>query len=99
MAIKCVLIGRALAATLAMAHLASAADHGPVFGLATPTNPKGGWSFDLGSEQPRRRWGSTSTRSGLSRLTGKAGVSGSVVFQPDASHAPRSNNAPIVAVS
>src|SRR4051794_30710805 len=20
--------------------------HGPVFGLATPTNPKGGWSFD-----------------------------------------------------
>ncbi len=27
---------------------AFAADHGPVFGLATPTNPKGGWSFDLG---------------------------------------------------
>jgi hypothetical protein len=25
-----------------------AADHGPVFGLATPTNPQGGWSFDLG---------------------------------------------------
>ncbi len=26
-----------------------AADHGPVFGLATPTNPQGGWSFDLGA--------------------------------------------------
>jgi hypothetical protein len=26
-------------------HLA-ASGHGPVFGLATPTNPKGGWSFD-----------------------------------------------------
>src|SRR5256885_9840056 len=25
-----------------------AADHGPVFGLATPTNPQGGWSLDLG---------------------------------------------------
>jgi hypothetical protein len=35
----------ALAATLMVAR---AADHGPVFGLATPTNPKGGWSFDLG---------------------------------------------------
>src|SRR3954469_16594569 len=30
------------------ATLVRAADHGPVFGLATPTNPKGGWSFDLG---------------------------------------------------
>jgi len=25
-----------------------AADHGPVFGLGTPTNPAGGWSFNLG---------------------------------------------------
>jgi hypothetical protein len=25
---------------------AAASGHGPVFGLATPTNPKGGWSFD-----------------------------------------------------
>jgi hypothetical protein len=25
-----------------------AADHGPVFGLATPTNPQGRWSLDLG---------------------------------------------------
>lgn len=27
---------------------ASAAEHGPVFGLATPTNSKGEWSFDEG---------------------------------------------------
>jgi hypothetical protein len=26
--------------------LAFASGHGPVFGLATPTNPRGGWSFD-----------------------------------------------------
>ena len=25
----------------------AASGHGPVFGLATPTNPKGGWSFDM----------------------------------------------------
>src|SRR5712692_582243 len=25
-----------------------ASGHGPVFGLATPTNPKNGWSLDLG---------------------------------------------------
>jgi hypothetical protein len=37
-----------LAAVLAMPLFVKAADHGPVFGLATPTNPKGGWSFDLG---------------------------------------------------
>lgn len=37
----------ALAAMLTVTLL-RAADHGPVFGLATPTNPKGGWSFDLG---------------------------------------------------
>jgi len=37
-----------LAVALAAAPLLTAADHGPVFGLATPTNPKGGWSFDLG---------------------------------------------------
>src|SRR4051794_30670786 len=28
------------------ASAAWASGHGPVFGLATPTNPKGGWSFD-----------------------------------------------------
>jgi hypothetical protein len=38
----------AIAVTLTLAQRLHAADHGPVFGLATPTNPKGGWSFDLG---------------------------------------------------
>jgi hypothetical protein len=37
-----------IAAALAMARPVDAAGHGPVFGLATPTNPKGGWSLDLG---------------------------------------------------
>jgi hypothetical protein len=36
------------AVALAFAPLLNAAGHGPVFGLATPTNPKGGWSLDLG---------------------------------------------------
>lgn len=36
-----------LAAMLVVpAQPAVASGHGPVFGLATPTNPKGGWSFD-----------------------------------------------------
>lgn len=39
---------RALVLTLATAQLVSAADHGPLFGLGTPTNPKGGYSFNLG---------------------------------------------------
>jgi hypothetical protein len=29
-----------------LAEAMFASGHGPVFGLATPTNPKGGWSFD-----------------------------------------------------
>lgn len=33
---------------LAATSLTEAADHGPVFGLGTPTNPKGGWSVNLG---------------------------------------------------
>ena len=40
---------RTLSIALAMGlSVSRAADHGPVFGLATPTNPQGGWSFDLG---------------------------------------------------
>jgi hypothetical protein len=34
------------AAASALPPLAEASGHGPVFGLATPTNPKGGFSFD-----------------------------------------------------
>jgi hypothetical protein len=75
---------RAVAAALALASLLSAADHGPVFGLATPTNPQGGWSFDLGVN------GRSGTASNLeAELTYgltqniKLAVSGPVVFQPD----------------
>lgn len=34
---------------IASANLAQANEHGPVFGLATPTNVKGGWSLDIGT--------------------------------------------------
>ncbi|MEO8025011.1 MAG: hypothetical protein ABI823_00975 [Bryobacteraceae bacterium] len=34
------------AATIGAAQLLLGAGHGPVFGLSTPTNPKGGFSFD-----------------------------------------------------
>lgn len=33
----------------AFAATAAGSGHGPVFGLATPTNAKGGWSLDLGT--------------------------------------------------
>src|SRR6266849_7681874 len=73
-----------LAATLVTAQLVSAADHGPVFGLATPTNPKGGWSFDLGING---RGGSASNLEaeltyGVTQNL-KLAVSGPLVFQPD----------------
>jgi hypothetical protein len=74
----------ALTAMFAVTNL-GAADHGPVFGLATPTNPKGGWSFDLGVN------GRSGTASNLeAELTYgvtpnlKLAISGPVVFQPDA---------------
>lgn len=74
----------AFTATLALAQLAGAADHGPVFGLATPTNPQGGWSFDLGVN------GRSGTASNLEAelsygLTQdlKLAISGPVVFRPD----------------
>ena len=34
---------------LVVSTLAHASGHGPVFGLATPTNSQGEWSFDIGS--------------------------------------------------
>lgn len=74
----------ASAATLLLVQLGSAADHGPVFGLATPTNPQGGWSFDLGVN------GRSGTASNLeAELTYgltpnlKLAVSGPIVFKPD----------------
>ena len=64
--------------------LLHAADHGPVFGLATPTNPKGGWSFDLAVN------GRSGAASNLEALLSygvtqnlKLSVSGPIVFQPD----------------
>jgi hypothetical protein len=74
----------ASASLLALAQVVKAADHGPVFGLATPTNPQGGWSFDLG----------VNGRSGMASVLEaelsfgltqniKLAVSGPVVFQPD----------------
>jgi hypothetical protein len=74
----------AIAAALTLAQLGTAADHGPVFGLATPTNPQGGWSFDLGVND---RSGTASTLEaelsyGLTPNI-KLAVSGPVVFQPD----------------
>ncbi len=64
-----------------------AADHGPVFGLATPTNPQGGWSFDLGLNG---RGGPSAFSSaiegelsyGLTQNV-KLAVSGPVVIAPD----------------
>jgi hypothetical protein len=38
-----------IALALALPSLAGASGHGPVFGLATPTNSKGEWSFDIGA--------------------------------------------------
>ena len=70
----------------AATHL-SAADHGPVFGLATPTNPQGGWSFDLGVNGRGGTGGLTSVLEaelsyGLTQNL-KLSVSGPIVFRPD----------------
>jgi hypothetical protein len=73
-----------LAAALASAQFLNAADHGPVFGLATPTNPQGGWSFDLGVNGR----GSSSSNLEAELTYGltqnlKLAVSGPVVFRAD----------------
>jgi hypothetical protein len=74
-------------ALLISARLLSAADHGPVFGLATPTNPQGGWSFDLGVNGRGGAAGASSTLEGelTYGLTQniKLAVSGPVVFRAD----------------
>src|SRR5690242_17920240 len=77
--------GALLAMVAAAPHLCGA-DHGPVFGLATPTNPEGGWSFDLGVNG-RGGTGVTSTLEaelsyGVTQNL-KLAVSGPVVFEPD----------------
>jgi hypothetical protein len=75
------------AALLAGAQVVQAADHGPVFGLATPTNPKGGWSFDLGVNGRNGAGGVSSALEaelsyGLTQNL-KVAVSGPVVFKAD----------------
>ena len=42
-------LGLVIALALGLPSLAVASGHGPVFGLATPTNSKGEWSFDVGA--------------------------------------------------
>jgi hypothetical protein len=64
-----------------------AADHGPVFGLATPTNPQGGWSVNLGVNA-RGGTGGLSTALEAELTYGvtqnlKLSLSGPVVLQPD----------------
>ncbi len=76
-----------VAAALVIPQLMPGADHGPVFGLATPTNPKGGWSFDLGVNGRGGGGGNTSTLEselsyGLTQNV-KLAVSGPIVFRPD----------------
>jgi hypothetical protein len=77
----------AMAALMALMPRLSGADHGPVFGLATPTNPQGGWSFDLGVNGRGGTGGNTSTLEaelsyGLTQNL-KLAVSGPVVLEPD----------------
>jgi hypothetical protein len=77
----------ALTVMLAAASYLRAADHGPVFGLATPTNPQGGWSFDLGVNGRDGTGGLSSTLEaelsyGVTPNL-KLAVSAPVVFQPD----------------
>src|SRR5581483_7967015 len=76
-----------LTVMLAAAPYLRGADHGPVFGLATPTNPRGGWSFDLGVNGRDGTGGLSSTLE--AELTYgvtpnlKLAVSAPAVFQPD----------------
>jgi hypothetical protein len=77
----------AMAALMVIVPHLSGADHGPVFGLATPTNPQGGWSFDLGVNGRGGTGGVTSTLEaeltyGITQNL-KLAVSGPVVFEPD----------------
>jgi hypothetical protein len=74
----------AFALLLVLAPAMKAADHGPVFGLATPTNPQGGWSFDLGvnGRSDMASVLEAELSYGLTQNI-KLAVSGPVVLQPD----------------
>src|SRR5579884_2360870 len=92
--------GVALGVVMAIVPHLSGADHGPVFGLATPTNPQGGWSLDLGVNGRGGSGGMTSTLEaelsyGITpNLT--LAASGPVVFEPDPyARSPVTENTPI----
>jgi hypothetical protein len=77
----------AIAAMVALPTYLEGADHGPVFGLATPTNPQGGWSADLGVNGRGGSGGLSSTLEaevsyGVTQNV-KLSVSGPVVFSAD----------------
>jgi hypothetical protein len=80
-------MGAAITALFTIAPRLTAADHGPVFGLATPTNPQGGWSFNLGVNGRGGTGGLSSTLEGelsygvTSNL--KLTMSAPLVFSPD----------------
>jgi hypothetical protein len=74
----------ACAGAVATATVIEAADHGPVFGLATPTNPQGGWSFDIGVNGRSGRASNLDAELsyGLTQDI-KLAVSAPIVFQAD----------------
>jgi hypothetical protein len=82
---KCIYVTASL--VVVIGQNVSAADHGPVFGLATPTNPQGGWSFDLGVNGRNGGAGATVTPEALLSYgitqNVKLSVSGPVVVEPD----------------
>jgi hypothetical protein len=83
----CKLEACAFAGIFALALNVRAADHGPVFGLATPANPQRGRSFDLGVNG---RGGTKGTTAAVEAELAygitpnqKLAVSGPVVIRPD----------------
>ena len=77
----CVIV---IAAATFSAGEINAADHGPVFGLATPTNPKGGWSFDLGVNGRSGKASSLEAELSYGITENlKLAVSGPIVFSAD----------------
>jgi hypothetical protein len=77
----------AFASCLAILHApAHASGHGPLFSLATPTNPQGGWSFDTGF---MGRYGAGSGEMFRGTLGYgvtedlKVSISAPVIFQPE----------------
>ena len=64
-----------LLVALAFSQHASAANHGPLFGLTTPTNSQGEWNFDEGVFARTTRFGSQASHPGTPRDTGSPHIS------------------------